>query len=120
MVKFILIILLTLNLLADHSIPKDLTNLNLNQIQYESIKKLLKSYKHQMKKFRQKKRDSLIKKQQEFLKDDLNLEFLNEIDLNLAKEFNQIKLELLIKIHSILNKNQREKFLFYIEEWDED
>lgn len=120
--KYIFILFLTLNLFADHDhfIAKDLTHLNLSDSQYEKIKKELKAYQKSMKKFRHKRKESLIQKKRIFLKDNLDLEALRVLDLELAKEFSRIKLELLYKLHSTLDENQREKFLYYLKEWDED
>lgn len=125
--KFILFLLLLSTLLfADddynekhhHYYNKDLTYLNLTNVQKKSIKALLKEYRKDLKVYREYKEDILEEKEDIFEKEEFDREKFIQINIKLANEASKIETKLLENIHKILSKEQRELFIKYIDEWE--
>ncbi len=121
---FITIVFLTLVLFADSDgykemhLPKDLSFLNLNKKQKKIIRKLLQEHRKKLKilhKAEEKWEEDLKK---EFAREHFSKENFKKKALRLKKEVIEVEANFFNKIHSILNKKQRKKFIEYIEEWE--
>lgn len=122
--KFFLIFLLTLSLYAGHDekkghhINKDVTHLDLSKEQKEAFKEVLKKFQHEIEEFREFKEDIFDKKRSLFLADTLDIEALDNLNRELYDKANKEENKMLSKIYHILNKEQRVKFVKYLEEWE--
>jgi Spy/CpxP family protein refolding chaperone len=100
-----------------HHFYKNLDYLNLDKQQLNNLKEVLINYKKEYKKFykfKAKKEKELAKFIKEENFDELSYKkILNEINTKAEK----IELANLKKIHTILNKKQREEFSYFLQEW---
>ncbi len=111
--------LLFINLFADSKqhINKDLSHLNLTKEQKKSIKGILQKFRDELKIFREFKDDINEKRRVVFLSEHLNTNELNELNYNLCKKANFLENKVLKKLHYVLTKKQKEKFLDYFDDW---
>ena len=124
--KLLLILsLLVYTLFADshekkdhHYYHKDLTYLNLDHDQTKSLKHILKEYRKNIKKYREDKKDILKQKQTIFSQDDFDSTRIEQLNLEVSKIATDLEVKFLQEIHTILSKEQREKFIDYIDEWE--
>ncbi len=123
--KIILILLLAIFIYADddrheseHHIRKDLYFLHMSSQQKSSVKEIIKSYRKRLK--------ALHRKEESFEKDlkdtfqDENFDKARFIQNNLSikNEIVDIEAEFFSQMHKALNKQQRYKFIQYIEDWE--
>ncbi|WP_419766375.1 MAG: hypothetical protein ACNI28_06350 [Arcobacter sp.] len=100
-----------------HHLYKNLDYLNLDKQQLSDLKKVLIKYKKEYKKFykfktkKEKKLSSFIKKE------DFDEVSYKEILSEINTKAQNIELANLKKIHAILNKKQRKKFSYFLQEW---
>ncbi len=121
----ILLILFTLSV-ADgdkkfehgHFYSKDLTYLRLNSKQKEEIKRVLKEYRKDMRKFRRYKEKLTGEKEKLFLSKNFDKERLRAINRDINDFSSAIETKLLDNIHKILSKKQRRRFVSYMDEWE--
>jgi len=125
-VKFILVFfLLFVNLYADdyesHSpkhINKELSHLSLSKNQSYEIKKVLKDFRKRLKEYRELKEEIEEKREKLFMHDNFDEEGLNRLNQILDSQACEIENDLLKKIHRILSKKQRKKFIKYFDDWE--
>jgi Spy/CpxP family protein refolding chaperone len=99
-------------------IPKDLSFLELNSSQKVELKSIIKEQRVTLKKLHQKEELLEASLQKIFVKDSFDKkDFLNRIR-NLKGEMAEVESNFFEKIHRILNREQRKKFIKYIEEWE--
>ena len=122
---FILVLLLATSLLADNDehhnerhINKELSHLNLTKQQNKKIKKILKDFRHDLKEFREYKEEIEEKRENIFLKDVFDTKKLNRLNRALDAKSHKIENRLLRRIHPILSKKQRERFIEYFDDWE--
>ncbi len=122
--KLFIIFLLSLSLFAsdyeshsDKHINKELSHLNLTPQQHQEIKSILKTFRSDLKEYRDFKKE--IEKQREklFLKEKLDTQKLNELHTRLDFKAHAIENRLLSKVHALLNHKQRVKFIDYFDDW---
>ncbi len=101
-----------------HFYSKDLTYLKLNIEQKKQIKKILKEYRKDIKKFRSYKDRLTQKKEKLFLNDKFPKQKLKSINIDINNLSSDIEIKLLEKIHKILSKEQRRRFVSYMDEWE--
>jgi len=101
-----------------HYYHKDLTYLNLDNDQKKSLKHILKKYRKNIKKYREKKEDIVEKKQEIFLEDDFDTEKIERLNQKISKKSTELEIKFLKQIHALLSKEQRKKFIEYIDEWE--
>jgi len=101
-----------------HFYSKDLTYLKLNSEQKKQIKKILKEYRKDIKKFRSYKDRLTQKKEKLFLNDKFEKQKLKSINIDINSFSSDIEIKLLKKIHKILSKKQRKRFVAYMDEWE--
>ena len=119
-------LLLSFSLIADDDyehehkkghIYKNLDYLDLSKKQHKEIKEILIEHRKDYEKF-YKKRQRLQRKLQELLKEE---RFDKEIYEQISKEIHEDVIELETKtldnIHSVLSPSQRERFSYYLQEW---
>ncbi|MDD3463534.1 MAG: hypothetical protein PHW07_07865 [Sulfurospirillaceae bacterium] len=122
--KIFLILLLSVFLYAGHSekkehhLNKDLSHLDLTSSQKESVKKLLKDFREQLKDFREEKEAIEYRKKELFKSDNLSASSLEVLNKSIFQKANAIESEMLIKMHSLLTKEQRVRFARYLDEWE--
>ena len=124
--RFLLIVLLSIFLLASEDeykeegfhIPKDLSFLHLQKSQKKSIKKILKEHRKALKKLHEIEEDLEDTLKDEFKKDKFNKEWFLEKNRELKIKIAKIEADFYEKIHKILNRAQRAKFIEHIEEWE--
>ena len=121
----LLVFLLVYTVFADsdeekhhHYYSKDLTYLNLNHDQKKSLKHILKKYRKNIKHYREKKEDIIEQKQEIFLEDDFNITKIERLNQKISKKSTDLEIEFLKQIHTLLSKEQRKKFIQYIDEWE--
>ena len=101
-----------------HYYHKDLTYLNLDDAQKKSLKHILKEYRKNIKHYRENKKEILKQKQIIFSQDDFDTTKLEKLNLEVAKLATQLEVKFLQQIHTLLSKEQRIKFIEYIDEWE--
>lgn len=125
--KYLLIILLVLVTYVgaddyDHHskrhINKELSHLNLSKAQNTKIKKILKIFRHDLKEFREYQESVEEQRIHIFLKDSLDVHALEKLNSAIDTKSHQIENRLLLGIHPILSKKQREKFIEYFDDWE--
>jgi len=99
-------------------IPKDLSYLDLSKKQKYEIEKLLKVHRNKLKKLHELEEKIEKELEKEFVKDKFNKNKFLEKNLKLKEQIARLEADFFAKIHSLLNKTQREKFVRYIEEWE--
>lgn len=121
-----LFLFMTLSLFADHDeryrhhFHKDLSHLDLDENQYREIKKILKESKKSLEEFRELKEKVDSDSHKLFVKDEFDVQKYKSINLELEKKAMEIESGMLGKIHKVLSKDQRKRFLYYFEEWEVD
>lgn len=102
----------------DHYYSKDLTYLSLSSSQEEQVKKILKNYRKELKRYRHFKKEQIEKKQKLFLENTYDANKLEQINQTINQEETRIERELMQHLHDILSSEQKKKFTHYIREWE--
>lgn len=97
---------------------KDLTYLQLTKTQEAQIKSILKTYRHDIKNYREERERISKNKKLMFLDDHFDGEKLKNINERINKSATEIEIKFLKNVHKILSFEQRKKFAKYINEWD--
>ncbi len=124
--RLLLIVLLSIFIFASeddkkeerYHIPKDLSFLHLQKSQKKSIKKVLKEHRSALKKLHEIEEELEDALKDEFKKDRFNKEKFLEENIKLKAKIAKIEADFFAKIHKILTKEQRDKFIEHIEEWE--
>ena len=124
--KLLLIIFfLFTNLIADNDeyheykhINKELSHLELSSKQNKQIKKLLKKFRVKLKEYQSLKKEIEHKRTTIFLRNKLDINELNNLNLILDTKAHSIENDFLRQIHPMLNKEQRVKFIDYFDDWE--
>ncbi|NPA27570.1 MAG: hypothetical protein GXN91_00780 [Epsilonproteobacteria bacterium] len=124
--KRLILIFLTLFLFADDRdyykkeihLPKDLSFLDLNSTQKKLLTKLLLEHRKKLKELHDEEEEWEEGLKVDFIKDDFDKDDFIEKNLEFKKKIVEVEANFFEKIHSILNKKQRKKFIEYIEEWE--
>lgn len=124
---FILLLLLITSLFSDYDehhnerhINKELSHLKLSKEQNTKIKKILKEFRFDLKEFREYKEEIEKRREEIFIKEVFDIEELNRLNQEVDTKSHEIENRLLKKLHSILSKKQRKKFIRYFDDWEVD
>jgi Spy/CpxP family protein refolding chaperone len=120
-------LLLSFSLLADDDdykhehkkshIYKNLDYLNLSKHQHKEIKEIVVEYREKYEKF-YKKREEKEKRLQELLREEtFDKERYEQISKKIHEDAIELEIETLQNIHSVLSTSQRERFSYYLREW---
>ncbi len=101
-------------------INKELSHLDLSSDQKKDIKKILKSFRKELKEYRELKEKIEDKREKLFVDDEFDIESFNDLNRMLDDRAHAIENDLLKKIHSKLSHKQREKFIKYFDDWEVD
>ncbi len=101
-----------------HYYHKDLTYLNLDHEQKKSLKHILKEYRKNIKKYREERKDILEEKQKVFSQENFDTTKIEELNFQVSKIATELEIKFLQQIHTLLSKEQRTKFIEYIDEWE--
>lgn len=100
----------------DH-IYKNLDYLDLSKQQHKEIKGIVVEYRKDYEKF-YKKRQKLQKKLQELVREEkFDKEHYKQITKEIYEDAVELETKTLQKIHSVLSTSQRERFSYYLREW---
>ncbi len=99
-------------------IPKDLSYLHLTNEQKLKLKKILKEHREVLEKLHKKEENVEKELKKFFLQDRFDKRAFFKKNLELKREIAKTESDFFEKIHSILDKNQRKKFIKYLEEWE--
>ncbi len=100
----------------DH-IYKNLDYLDLNKQQHKEIKGIVVEYRKDYEKF-YKKRQKLQKKLQELVREEkFDKEHYKQITKEIYEDAVELETKTLQKIHFVLSTSQRERFSYYLREW---
>lgn len=123
--KYFILVLLVTSLFSDsdrhHSerhINKELSHLKLSKTQNTNIKKILKDFRFDLKEFREYKEEIEEKREKIFINEFFDIKKLNKLNHELDIKSHDIENRLLKKLHPILSKKQREKFIDYFDDWE--
>jgi len=97
---------------------KNLDFLELNHKQYKEIKKILISFRKKYKDFYEYKEDQESKLEKIMSNNTFNHSLYMQIVNNIKSKATLLEANNLEKIHSVLNKKQRKKFAYYLEDWE--
>ena len=125
MVQFIFLLLfLTLGLFAgehkshnEHHINKELSHLNLSAEQNKEVKIILKELRVELKEFKDLAKEIEEKRKELFLRDSFEVKEINQLNHLLDDKAHAIENHFFQKIHLLLTKEQREKFMDYFDDW---
>lgn len=102
---------------SKHHFYKNFDYLELNKEQRVKLKNILIEYKKEFKKFYDFKNEK-INELAFLLKDEkIDIEKYKKIDNEIKSYAQDLELKNLLNIHDILNKEQKEKFSYYLKEW---
>ncbi len=123
--KLLIVFLFCISLFAsdyeEHSerhINKELSHLYLTKEQNRQMKSILKSFRKELKAYRELKKEIEEKRKDIFLKEVLDTKELNKLNHILDTKAHQIENRLLEKIHILLNRQQRKRFIHYFDDWE--
>lgn len=120
--KFIIMLFLfSIALLADkdhYHINKELSHLDLSKEQSVQIREVLKDFRAELKEFEKLKEDMEYKKKELFLKENLDTAQLDKFNSRLDARAGEIEVNFLKKVHTILHPKQRERFIYYFDDWE--
>jgi len=105
---------------ADHDsdhIDKELSHLNLSNAQSEQIGIFLRTFRDDLYQYRSDKKKIAKQREEEFLKTDLNVTKLNELNIIIDNKARNIENRLLKNIHNILDSKQKIRFVKYFDDW---
>lgn len=103
-----------------HRYKKDLTFLDLKENQKNVIRNILNQYRIEIKNYKNYKEHSEEQKQKIFLSQKFDEVKMQKIDQELSQKASNIQINFLKKIHSVLTIQQRQKFIYHIDEWEID
>ncbi len=102
----------------EHHLSKDLSYLELSEPQQESAKGIIKTYRHDLKQYRDFKEGIEKQKEQLFSENTLNEEALLRLQTSIYQKANAVENRFLLQMHQLLTPKQREKFAHNLEEWE--
>ncbi|WP_297441023.1 hypothetical protein [Sulfurimonas sp.] len=97
---------------------KEFSHIALTQVQKQQIKKVLQQFRYDLQEYRNLKNKIQKQKQRVFMKKTLNTKELEKINQKLYKKAIEVENNFLRQLHDILNKQQREQFLLYFDDWE--
>ncbi|MDQ1264243.1 MAG: hypothetical protein QG559_1244 [Campylobacterota bacterium] len=120
--KFIVIsVLFFISLFGDeehHHRNKELSHLELSKEQGVQMKKILKDFRTELKEFDELKDDIENAKKELFLKENLDIVQLDKLNAKTDSRAREIEVNFLIKVHALLHPKQRERFIYYFDDWE--
>lgn len=102
----------------EHHLSKDLSYLELSETQQESAKRIIKTYRHDLKQYRDFKETVEKQKEQLFSANTLNEEELLALQTSIYQKANAVENRFLLQMYQLLTPKQREKFAHNLEEWE--
>jgi len=99
-------------------IQKELSHIHLSKEQKKQVKKILYTFRDELKKYRKYKKKLQKQKEQLFVQKDLQLNKFNTIDQQLCKRTKEIENNFLLQIHTILTPKQRKAFIEHFDDWE--
>ena len=121
--KILIAILLSFNILVcdddySHHFPKDLSFLDLSKDQKNSIKKLLKSHQKKMQKLYSIRENTMYNIKMSFISQNFNTNDYIKKSMKIKQLSSKLEADFFTKLHTILDKEQRKKFVVYFGEWE--
>jgi len=122
--RVLLILLLALSLYADHDgrkehhLSKDLSYLELSDVQQERVKNIIKIYRHDLKLYRDFKEEREKQRESLFVEDLLNTQALLQLHEAIEEKSAEIENRFFTQMHAILTPEQRLKFAHNFDEWE--
>ncbi|MCF6172287.1 MAG: hypothetical protein L3J44_00615 [Campylobacteraceae bacterium] len=103
---------------SEHHYNRDLTYLNLSNLQKSKIVKIIKNYRKDIKRYREKKEKIIKFSQKSFIKDNFDVITILKKNDTINLEAVKIETTFFKKMHDILSYKQRKKFAKYMEDWN--
>jgi len=121
----IILFLLMSPLLADDDeheykerrLPLDVSYLNLSDHQYKKLVKIVKKFKYERKEFHEEE-DTTKEISELFLSDTFDRDKFVRLTNRLKSLSVEIQADFFEKMHKLLNKNQKKRFIKYMKEWE--
>lgn len=101
-----------------HHLSKDLSYLQLSTEQQNSVKQVIKAYRHELKAFRESKEATEKQKAKRFSDDVLDEAAMVQLRQTFSAKAAVIETRFLMQMHAILTPAQRELFARNLEEWE--
>ncbi len=122
----IILFLLMSPLLADDDeheykerrLPLDFSYLNLSDHQYKKLVKIVKKFKYERKEFHEEEEDTTKEISELFLSDTFDRDKFVRLTNRLKSLSVEIQADFFEKMHKLLNKNQKKRFIKYMKEWE--
>ncbi len=99
-------------------IPRDLSYLHLTTKQKEKFKKILKEYRVVLKNLHEEEESIETELKRVFLQDRFDKRAFMKKKVKVKNKIAKTEAEFFAKIHRVLTKKQRKKFIKYLEEWE--
>ncbi|NOX15890.1 MAG: hypothetical protein GXP61_07695 [Epsilonproteobacteria bacterium] len=103
---------------SEHHYNRDLTYLNLSNLQKTKIVKIIKNYRRDIKHYREEKEKITKFNQKNFIKDNFDEAKILDKNSNINLKEAKIETIFLKNMHKILSLKQRKKFAKYMEDWN--
>lgn len=123
--RFLVIFLFIITIYADdhelhskHHIYKELSHLELTKKQQHRVKKILKTYRKELKEYKELEEELEDKRKDVFLQESFDVQKLNDLNQQLDKTAHDIENRFLKKMHFVLTPQQRKKFVHYFDDWE--
>ncbi|MCF6339532.1 MAG: hypothetical protein L3J10_02110 [Sulfurimonas sp.] len=121
----VIILLLLISLFADdynnHSerhINKEISHLKLSKSQEIEVKKILKDFRYNLREFSEYKEDIQEKKKNLFVAKKLDMQELIKLNKSLDEKRHKTENKFLQMMHKTLSDKQKEKFIYYFDDWE--
>jgi len=101
----------------DH-FPLDVSYLKLSDHQYKKLVKIIKKSKHKRKEFHEEEEDTRKEISKLFLSDTFDRDEFVRLANRLKSLSVEIQADFFLKMHKLLNQNQKRDFVRYMEEWE--
>ena len=102
----------------EHHLPLDMSYLHLTSEQYTHAKAVVKSFKHEYKKFHHLKKETREAISKLFQDDEFDTEEFVRLTSALHERGAKIQAKFFSEMHAILTPAQKKRFAEYMEEWE--
>ncbi len=104
----------------EHHLPLDMSYLHLTSEQHAQAKTIVKTFKHEYKKFHHLKNETREAISKLFLEEKFDTEEFIRLTSALNQQGAEIQAEFFSQMHTILTPAQKKDFAEYMEEWEVD
>lgn len=102
---------------TERHINKEISHLKLSKAQELKVKNILREFTKELKEFSEFKKEIEEKRERLFAKEKLDVKALENLNTVIDAKRHEIENRLLLKMHKELSPKQRERFIYYFDDW---